>query len=240
MIGNSKNHLFSINHSPFFRVIVFFANLIVVVFWRPLFVIFSGFRIHGKKILKQTPKGIIIANHCLNLDAYFIGSTSWPRTTWYAVEANNILRKDVGWHHRINGAFGIYDTYPMSIASSVKKSMTRNEFVTIFPEGKMTNRGQTIGPFSKGAFYLALKNEVPLIPVVIVLYGRKFFRLSPWVSCRVHMHVLPPIETKGLLKPGESIKQKSAELAEFVHKIMQDCIDENGGEKDLETDRIFK
>jgi 1-acyl-sn-glycerol-3-phosphate acyltransferase len=154
------------------------------------------------------------------------------------VEANNVLRKDVGWLHRINGAFGIYDTYPMSIASSVKQSMTRNEYVTIFPEGKMTYRGQKLLPFNKGAFYLALENEVPIIPIAVVLYGNRFIRHSPWVPARVHIHILPPIPTAGLVKPGESLKKKSSELADQVRDLIQGKIDQEGGHVDLEIDRI--
>lgn len=38
--------------------------------------------------------------------------------------------------------------------------------VAIFPEGKISDN-RTLGPFKKGAFYLAMYGKVPIIPVVI-------------------------------------------------------------------------
>ena len=78
--------------------------------------------------------------------------------------------------NRLNGAFGIHDGYPMSIASSVREAMKGNQYVTIFPEGLQTCRNQEVIPFNKGAFYLALENEAPVIPIAIVLYGRRILR----------------------------------------------------------------
>ncbi len=239
-MGKDKEHLFRINHAKYFKVVVTVSVFFLKVFARPLFFLYYGLRVYGKKNLKNTKKGIIVSNHTMNMDAYIIGTTLWPKLIWYAVEANNILRKDVGWFNRINGAFGIHETFPMSIGTSVKEAMKSNEFVTIFPEGKQHFRYQDVQPFSKGAFYLALECGVPVIPAAVVLYGRKFFRHSAWVPPKIKIFYLPPIETKDLLKEGESIRKKSNWLAEEVRRMIQETIDREGGHKDLAIEPLFK
>jgi lysophosphatidate acyltransferase len=240
MIDKSKEHLFRIRNTRTFRLKILVFSFFVVFITKPLFFLFYGLRVSGRKNLKKAKKGIIIANHSMSLDAFFVGTTCWPRTTWYAVESNNILRKEVGWFNRMNGAFGIHDGYPMSIATSVREAMTGNQYVTIFPEGWQKYRNQNVMPFNKGAFYLALENGVPVFPIAIVLYGRRFLRNSPWITPRVRLHILPPIETEGLLQEGDSIRKKSAELAEKTRKLIQDRIDSEGGHKDLVIEPLFK
>lgn len=100
----------------------------------------------------------------------------------------------------------------------------------VYPEGTR-GTGYALRPFKKGAFVLAIRSGVPVVPVVI--YGtiavnpRGEFRASPGT---VHVHVLEPIATEGL-----SYEERD-NLSETVRRRMADCLrDEYGVDPAIET-----
>ncbi|XP_068025330.1 1-acyl-sn-glycerol-3-phosphate acyltransferase alpha-like [Melanerpes formicivorus] len=81
------------------------------------------------------------------------------------------------------------------VADSLHKENFR---VLIFPEGTRNHSGSLL-PFKRGAFQLAVKAQVPVIPVVISsycdFYSQKEKRFTPGKSI---IQVLPEVETTGL------------------------------------------
>jgi len=229
-LDDSKSHIFLI------RVM---QTLIWLIAW-PLFFLIYDLRVTGISNLKKEKKGIIIGNHCQFIDAYYVGITNWPRLTWFTVESNNILRADVGWLNWITGAFGIRDNYPMSIASSIPKAMEINSFVTVFPEGRLKHRNQDVLPFHKGAFYLAIQNDVPVIPYAQVLKKRLLHKWFKHIFPKVRIHYLPALNPSDFGDSQMPMKIRAELMAGHARKIIQDCIDENGGSKELHTDPLFQ
>jgi lysophosphatidate acyltransferase len=77
----------------------------------------------------------------------------------------------------------------------VKRDKTK---VWFFPEGTRRNTGE-IHEFKKGAFYLAIDNQIPIVPVVFSTY--KYFlnhKKKIFGSGEIIMTVMPEISTKGL------------------------------------------
>jgi 1-acyl-sn-glycerol-3-phosphate acyltransferase len=70
--------------------------------------------------------------------------------------------------------------------------------VLFFPEGTRSSDGQLL-PFKKGAFYTAIEQQIPLLPVTVVgtreIVPNKTLRFFPG---RAEMVIHPPIETAGL------------------------------------------
>ncbi|XP_064533733.1 1-acyl-sn-glycerol-3-phosphate acyltransferase alpha-like [Pseudopipra pipra] len=81
------------------------------------------------------------------------------------------------------------------VARSLHKDNLR---VLIFPEGTR-NHGGSMLPFKRGAFQLAVKAQVPIIPVVFSsynsFYNQKEKRFTPG---KLIIQVLPEVETLGL------------------------------------------
>ncbi|XP_009887161.1 PREDICTED: 1-acyl-sn-glycerol-3-phosphate acyltransferase alpha [Charadrius vociferus] len=83
--------------------------------------------------------------------------------------------------------------------TEVAHSLHKENFrVLIFPEGTR-NHGGSMLPFKRGAFQLAVKAQVPIIPVVISsyqdFYNQKEKRFTPGKSI---IQILPEVETFGL------------------------------------------
>ncbi|NXO57931.1 PLCA acyltransferase, partial [Aramus guarauna] len=83
--------------------------------------------------------------------------------------------------------------------TEVAQSLHKENFsVLIFPEGTRNHSGSML-PFKRGAFQLAVKAQVPIIPVVISsyhnFYNHKEKRFTPGKTI---IQILPEVETLGL------------------------------------------
>jgi 1-acyl-sn-glycerol-3-phosphate acyltransferase len=125
----------------------------------------------------------------------------------------------VGWHLRRSGQVCIDQQKPTrSIAHirSAVKSLQGGMPLVIFPEGGRTPDGE-IKPFMPGAFYLAIKAQVDIVPVALVgtyeLLPMNTYHIK---SRALEMRVGEPIPTEGYsLREMETLSAK-------VHQAMED------------------
>ncbi|XP_042329567.1 1-acyl-sn-glycerol-3-phosphate acyltransferase alpha-like [Sceloporus undulatus] len=104
----------------------------------------------------------------------------------------------------------------MDIMEHVAQIMRKEDLrVWIYPEGTRNSEDHML-PFKRGAFHLALKAQVPIVPIVTsslkCCYSYKDKKLNPG-NCTIR--ILPKIETQGL-----GLEAATA-LAESTRKLMQ-------------------
>lgn len=77
-------------------------------------------------------------------------------------------------------------------------AVKHGDSLLMFPEGTRSRTGDLL-PFKRGAFVLALKGQVPVVPVAIYGTGRAMRRGSKliWPTV-VRVHIGAPVETTGL------------------------------------------
>ncbi|NXD12291.1 PLCA acyltransferase, partial [Nothocercus nigrocapillus] len=87
----------------------------------------------------------------------------------------------------------------ISILTEVAHSMHKENFqVLIYPEGTRNYAGSML-PFKRGAFYLAVKAQVPIIPVVISSYDSFYSQKEKrFTTGKSTIQILPEVETLGL------------------------------------------
>lgn len=207
----------------------------------PIFLVY-GLRFCGRRHLRAIREtGVItVSNHCQYIEPVFTGLALWPRRIWYAVEENNINRKDVGWLNRLLGAFGIPDDRPMGIAGLVRSVLDRQQVVHFYPEGKLFYRNQKLRPFHRGAFLLALRFNVPVLPLTEVLQKRKLHNFFPFLPPKVFFIIGKPIFPEEIRKMSRNsagrdtavrAASQSAFFAEYVRERMQNTIRMQGVEE---------
>jgi 1-acyl-sn-glycerol-3-phosphate acyltransferase len=106
----------------------------------------------------------------------------------------------MGWHLRTAGHFPIDHGNPRKTATSLRRvidGVKHGRSLALFPEGRRTDDGQ-LQPFETGAFKIALRAGVPIVPVTI----RGTFHLLPRTSLaprpgRVDVILSEPIDTAG-------------------------------------------
>jgi 1-acyl-sn-glycerol-3-phosphate acyltransferase len=127
----------------------------------------------------------------------------------------------VGWHLTRSGQVCINQQNPTSSVGSIKsavKSLRSGMPLVIFPEGGRTPDGE-IKPFMPGAFFLAIRAQVDIVPVALV----GTFELLPMntyhIKCQpLEMRVGEPIPTAGLtLRDMEKVSARVHDAIEAMY-----------------------
>ncbi len=125
----------------------------------------------------------------------------------------------IGWQLKRSGQVCIDQQKPTNSIAAIRsavKSLKAGMPLVIYPEGGRTPDGE-IKPFLPGAFFLAIKAQVDIVPVALV----GTFELLPMntyhIKCRpLEMRVGEPIPTVGLtMRDLEPVSDK-------VHKAIED------------------
>jgi 1-acyl-sn-glycerol-3-phosphate acyltransferase len=113
---------------------------------------------------------------------------------------------------------------PEAAAQSIERAvryLQNGKCVILFPEGTR-NRGKGLLPFKKGAFVLAIKSQVPIVPVI--LYGAEKSIAPDTIflyPATIRINILDPIETKGM------DLEKRTELLEYTQALMEAAYTQN-------------
>ena len=107
----------------------------------------------------------------------------------------------IGWHLKRSGQICIDQQKPAASIGSIRaalKSLKAGMPLVIFPEGGRTPDGE-IKPFLAGAFFLAIKARVDIVPVALV-GTYELLRMNTYhIKCRpLEMRIGEPIPTAGL------------------------------------------
>ncbi|KAG8188602.1 hypothetical protein JTE90_005957 [Oedothorax gibbosus] len=113
-----------------------------------------------------------------------------------------------------------------TLNNKVEEMKKNNVKLWIFPEGTRNDKG-TLLPFKKGAFHIATKAKIPIVPVVFSQY-KGFYNIGKKLFDRgtITVTVLPSIKTDHLTP------EDVPTLTEDVRSIMMTCLAES-----IENDR---
>ncbi len=125
----------------------------------------------------------------------------------------------VGWHLRRSGQVCIDQQKPTRSLAHIRsavKSLQAGLPLVIFPEGGRTPDGE-IKPFMPGAFYLAIKAQVDIVPIALIGTYELLPMNTYHVKCRpLEMRLGEPIPTAGYTL------REMEELSAKVHQAMED------------------
>ncbi|HEV7219397.1 MAG TPA: lysophospholipid acyltransferase family protein [Terriglobales bacterium] len=168
-------------------------------FWSELIMktIGSPVKVIGMEKLDTTKSYIYAVNHASALDIPVLYA-NLPFQFRIAFKKELLSYPIVGWHLKRSGQICIDQQNPAAAVGSIRaalKTLKDGIPLVIFPEGGRTPDGD-IKPFLRGAFFLAIKAHVDVVPVALV----GTFELLPMdtyhIKCRpVEMRVGQPIST---------------------------------------------
>jgi 1-acyl-sn-glycerol-3-phosphate acyltransferase len=162
--------------------------------------IFSPMRVIGLDQIDFSKPHVYAANHGSALDI--------PVLYAYLPFQFRILHKKellsypiVGWHLKRSGQVCVDQQHPARSVGHIKsavRTLKRGMPLVIFPEGGRTADGR-IQPFLPGAFFMAIKAQVDIVPVALVgtyeLLPMDTYHIK---SRPIEMRVGEPIATAGL------------------------------------------
>lgn len=159
--------------SPLFIILTFNRQtplVIARVFFAPGLMKIAGIRlkIKGKENVPLDEPVIFIANHSSHLDIGCLCG-SLPVNLHFIGKKELIWTPVVGWYMFIAGHIFVDRRNRKKAIVSLQKAAKKikeGKSVVMYPEGTRTKTGE-IGPFKKGAFYLALDADVKIVPIHI-------------------------------------------------------------------------
>lgn len=222
--------------SAFKSILIWKAVLLLILVWTPVMAVVrlfdrdaaryrTGrlFRTLGKWITKVNPEWnitisgnldindrnpyVIVSNHMSNADIPVISNLPWEMKWMAKKELFGI--PFVGWLMKMAGDIPVDRRDPRSQISTLKKAVSylRNDCsVMFFPEGTRSRTGN-LGKFTNGAFHLAIREQVPVLPLVIDgtqnCLPKKSWKFG--YAPKVRLKILDPIPVDGLT--GEDVEE---------------------------------
>lgn len=176
-------------------------------------------RVHGLARLDPTEAYVFAPNHQSHLDILALLGHLPGRTRFAA-------KRDL-WRHAVVG--GVLDTLgmvpidrqrPEQAAEALNRAAVTPESLVVFPEGTRSRDGR-LGDFKQGAFVIAIRSGMPIVPVTCVGTRRLMPRGSRLVVLAgpVDLHVHAPIPTAGLRdddRPALMARVREAILSEHT------------------------
>jgi 1-acyl-sn-glycerol-3-phosphate acyltransferase len=170
-------------------------------FWSQLIMktIFSPVKVTGLEKIDVSKPHVIAVNHASAIDIPVL-YVYLPFQFRIVFKKELLIYPIVGWHLKRSGQVCIDQQNPSRSIGSLRtalKGLKSSIPLVIFPEGGRTPDGE-LKPFLPGAFFLAIKAQVDVIPVALI----GTYELLPMdtfhIKCRpLEMRVGEPISTAG-------------------------------------------
>nr|XP_014336872.1 PREDICTED: 1-acyl-sn-glycerol-3-phosphate acyltransferase beta [Bos mutus] len=159
------------------------------------------FEVKGRETLDEDRPCVIISNHQSILDMMGLMEVLPDRCVQIA-KRELLFLGPVGLIMYLGGVLFInrqHSQTAMSVMTDVGERMVREKLkVWIYPEGTRNDNGDLL-PFKKGAFYLAIQAQVPIIPVVYSSFSSFYScKTKLFTSGTIQVEVLDAIPTRGL------------------------------------------
>ncbi len=193
-----KNYRF-VNRNIFFR---FFSNLLFYLVALPLLdlvsKLFFGLRIEGKRNLRYLKGGAItVTNHIHVLDSPMVACCLFPRKPFFATLKSNFEIPVIRHLVRLLGGVPIPES-PKALHAfmeSMRKELEKGRVVHFYPEASLWPWHDELRPFRNGAFHLAVKSDVPVVPMVFTYRDagklRRKLRKKPLITMKVGQPAYP-------------------------------------------------
>ena len=178
-------------------------------------------KIEGKENIRNLKTGAIsVSNHVLILDCAMVGLSCGTKKIYYTTLEDSFKIPFVRKLIKLLRAIPI----PKSIDNrgyfikEIEKLLDKNIVVHFYPEASLFPYCTKIRNFKNGAFDLAVKNEIPIVPMVFIFREPKGIRKIFKRKKDVTLKVLEPITCT---KSDLSKKEKVDWLREKVYNEMK-------------------
>jgi len=156
---------------------------------------FAGVTVIGREKVDAARPCIYVANHQSMCDVLAIFAARLP-ALWVS-KVENFYAPFLGWNMYLNGYVAVRRGYLPSIMKMVRTCLARLEegqSLIVFPEGTRSEDGN-LRSFYRGAFVLAARAKVPIVPIVLQGSGGVLKKGSFMVRPQpVTLKILDPID----------------------------------------------
>lgn len=188
-------------------------------FWASLYTWFNplwSVTVRGREHMPSDTPCVLVANH-LSLVDILVVFRLFKHFKWVSKQENFAIPL-IGWNMRLNHYIPLLRGDRQSVADMFARceaTLRSGSSVFMFPEGTRSRDGR-LKPFKTGAFDLALRAGVPVVPIAIVgsqtALPKKGFTIR---RARISVKVLPPVSV------AEMTDLSAEELTTYVHTLLR-------------------
>jgi 1-acyl-sn-glycerol-3-phosphate acyltransferase len=182
--------------------------------WAP----FAGVRVEGRERALAQRRAVFVVNHQSMVDILAVYALRLP-FLWVS-KIENFYVPFLGWNMWLNGYVPLKRGHLPSIRRMLRRCEQRlreGSSLCVFPEGTRSRDGN-LRSFYRGAFWIAARNSVPIIPVVVdgtfTILKKGHFGIRPRP---VLLRVLDPIWPQEF--QGDDRKLRAAVYERMGHEL---------------------
>ena len=179
----------------------------------------SRLRVHNPENLRKHPVAVYAANHTSYMDTPVIFSTL-PFQFRILAKKELWTMPFIGWHLNRSGQIPVDTVSANSTVSSLGaavRALRAGMPLFVFPEGARTPDGTT-QPFLAGAAFLAIRAQVPLVPIALSgVYDLLPIHTRHFYPGEITLTVGEPISTTGMTL--RQVEELNARLRETIEQM---------------------
>lgn len=221
-------HFRFVNRNIFFRI---GSSMLFYLIGMPVLTVasrlFLGLKLKGQKNLRYLKGGAItVTNHVHMLDSPMIACSLFPRKPLFASLKSNFEIPFIRWLVRLLGGVPIPES-PKALHAfmeAMRAQLQKGRIVHFYPEASLWPRHNGLRPFKNGAFHLAVKSGVPIVPMVFT------FREAAGIGKKLHKKRLVTLTIGAPEYPSlqGSDKKRINEIREAVECSMESILERHG------------
>lgn len=202
-----------------------FTKSIVKVLLRLIGPIINKFafniKVKGRKNIKGIKSAISISNHVHYLD-FLMNYQAVKKKNFYVLAANHNMKKGlVGYIFKAGGMLPLSPSIDanVNLNRTISKILNDGGFVHIYAESALWFRYERSRPLKIGAFKMAVQNNVPVVPIVILFRQKgklEFYRRKKTVTVDIGKPIYPPSEG--------TVKERAEAMREECQKCYNDTV----------------
>ena len=181
-------------------------------------------KIEGRENIDFLEKGAIsVSNHVLFLDCAMVGLAWGLKRVYYTTLEGSFKIPFVRKLIKLLRAMPIPEKIKNReyFMKAIEEILNNGNFVHFYPEASLFPYYKKIRNFKNGAFSIAVKNDVPIVPMVFTFRKPKGIRKIFKKKKDVTLKILKPVTIK---EEGLNQKQKEELLKNKVHTMMEDVV----------------
>ena len=210
------------------KVFSFFSNLLYYGLAFPVLTILNkivyDLKIEGKENIKNLKSGAIsVSNHVLFLDCTMVGLAFGFKKVYFTTREGSFKIPFIRKLIKLLRAVPIPTNTENKVhfVKELNKAIQKGKIIHFYPEKALWPYYEKIRKFKNGAFNFAIRNDVPVIPIVITFRNPKGIRKLFKKKKDVTVKILEPIK---YIDEKDSQKSSIEKLKDKTYQAMEESI----------------
>ncbi len=203
-------------HWPRFGFLYRAVRRLILIIFPPVFRLLYGWKITGQQNLQGVSAAVTLCNHVHTLDCIMMACALAQKQTLFLSLPSNLKKPVAGFFVRLLGGVAVpagpseYRLFYRRLAPE----FAAGRFLQVYPEGWLVPGCRELREFHPGAFQIALRYDLPVIPCVLRRYRRKHG------SDGLELCILPPLSAD----PALGRREKAADLEKRARSAMEEAL----------------